>query len=78
MSINLDHVISDNPNVITNYDKARISYEFVENFRHHEADFTRFSQARTPSGGRWLLVELASSAKGKNMRWSGVVIFIID
>lgn len=50
MSINLDHVISNNPNVITNYDKARISYEFVENFRHHEADFTRFSQSRLLAG----------------------------
>ena len=44
MSINLDHVIADNPNLNNNYDKARVSYEFVEKYRRHEGDFIAFTK----------------------------------
>lgn len=46
MSINLDHVIGSDPNLRTSDEKAKLSYDFVEKFRHHEQGFLTFSKNR--------------------------------
>lgn len=67
MSINLDHVISNDANVSSNYDKARLSYAFVESFRHHEADFAQFAKERLLEGASdywssWQVVQRSDHA----------------
>ena len=50
MSLNLDHVIGDEPNLGRNYDKAKLSYDFVEKYRDYEIGFLTFSKNRLVEG----------------------------
>lgn len=50
MSINLDHVIGNEPNLRSSYDKARLSYDFVEKYRDYEIGFLTFSKNRLLEG----------------------------
>lgn len=52
MSINLDHVIADDPNLFANYQKAKASYDFVEHYRNHEDDFIKFLASLILNGAR--------------------------
>ena len=67
MSINLDHVIGDEPNLANNYDKAKLSYDFVEKYRHHEIGFLTFSKNRLLEGMKdyassWEVVKQSENA----------------
>lgn len=50
MSINLDHVVADNPNLASPYLKAKASYDFVEKFRMKEDSFFDFAKALVVPG----------------------------
>lgn len=44
MSINLDHVVCNDPNLPSPYLKAKASYDFVESFRGKESSFIDFTK----------------------------------
>lgn len=44
MSINLDHVVCNDPNLPSPYLKAKASYDFVETFRGKESSFIEFTK----------------------------------